>query len=327
MYIKKFVTFSLILLLLNLNISYAENWVTITAENGKSADLDLDSIKMAVDTVEYDIKTEYDNYIYINTMSTELYKEGLPTAVAERTKYKDTISGSSIIEKEKIQKRDYRELKSGTLQSEIFDVLSKELSKRSFSQGKSTWNKYLKKQRKQIYKEWSPHKDYWNNTIRYITPFDTNTVVLEVNKDGTIKEKYNDNGVLRDLKMLDALPKDYTAETFQLNVNMNHYKYAGAKMYTEEPAVRQISPISSEVTIAKNQRPPVIGHIEFGLLWLNKKIYDINQWIPDPPDNGLLCLLGFPFVLTVWVGSIGGILMTGILCLLTGVGPDDLFRK
>ena len=99
MYIKKFVTFSLILLLLNLNISYAENWVTITAENGKSADLDLDSIKMAVDTVEYDIKTEYDNYIYINTMSTELYKEGLPTAVAERTKYKDTISGSSIIEK------------------------------------------------------------------------------------------------------------------------------------------------------------------------------------------------------------------------------------
>lgn len=324
MIIRRIIAGLLVIFFLNLDSAYAQNLVTITAENGKSANLDLDSIKMAVDTVEYDILTDDDGYVYVNKMSTELYKEWTPTAVVERKKYKGSISEDNLVTTEKISKRDYRQLKQGTLQAEIYDVLSKELEEKSFSQGKSTWNKYLKKQRKSIYKAWKPHKDYWDENSDYITPVNHTNVLLTVDKDGKIKDKQNDNGILWDLSQLDSLPEDYTAETFQLNVKMNYYKYAGAKMYTPKPAVKQISPVRSEVTIAKNQRPPVIGHLQFGLLWLNNKVSAFDDWIPSPPDNGIICLLAFPVVLLVCVGCIVGEIITTILCMLSGVSLDDI---
>lgn len=346
--IKKITTLFLAIFILNMNFVYAYNSVTVTAENGKSADLDLDSIKMAVDTVEYDIITELDGYTYVNKMSTELYKEGTPTAVVERRKYKGSISDGNLSENEKIKNRNYRVLKSGTLQSEIFDVLSKELGKKNFSKGKTTWNKYLKKQRKQIQKAWEPHKDNWDKPDGYVTPStiqnlesikdfrDWNAggitpvrhdnVQLTINKDGSIKEKINDRGEFWNLTQLDALPEDYTAETFKLDVKMNYYKYAGAKIYTPKPLVKQISPVRSEITIAKNQRPPVIGHIQFGLLRAFKKFNNMDKLIPDPPDNGFLCLLGFPFVLVAGAGIIAGWIVTGLLCLLTGVSVEDMLN-
>jgi len=290
MKIRKIITGLLLTAFLNINLAYAENWVTITAENGKSADLDLDSVQMSVDAVEYVIKTENDNCIYINKMSSELYKEGSPTAVIERAKYKDDIK----VADEKIQKRTYKELKSGTLQAEIFDVLSKELDKKTFTQGKTTWKKYLKKQRKTLQKSWKPYKNVWN-AEKESTPVNYNNLVLTVAKDGTIEEKLNDNGTLNGLVKLDSLPEDYAADTFQLKVKMNHYKYVGAKIHTSKPVIKQTSPVSAEITVAKNQRPIILGHLEYGLRAIGSAIGEFlyNVFTSDVWDKI------FEFVLTL----------------------------
>lgn len=320
--IKKVIALFLIFFLLNVNFAYAENWVTITAENGKSADLDLDSIQMAIDTVEYNTRTQNDEYIYINKMSTELYKEGIPTAVIERSKYKNDLSENNKISDEKIEIRDYRVLKPGTLQSEIFDVLSKELTKKKFTRGKSTWNKYLKRQRKDIYEKWEPSGNYFNSVSSFASPVYINRVILTVDKDGIIQNKQNDyDSVLTDLSVIEPLPDDYTAETFQLDVKMNYYKYAGAKMNTKKPVVKQISPVHSEITIAKNKRPPVIGQIQLFFLWCFKKIKQLT--LPDAPDN-ILCLVYLPFAIAGIAVYATGIIISGIFCFLSGVDMDDL---
>ncbi len=317
--IKKVVSISLIIFLLNVNFAFAENWVTITAENGKSADLDLDSIQMVIDTVEYNIRTQNDNYIYINKMSTELYKEGIPTAVVERSKYKNNLSDNNKISDEKVEIRDYRVVKSGTLQSEIFDVLSKELDKKDFTQGKSTWNKYLKRQRKEISKKWKPYGNYFGSDSNSTSPVYINNVILTVDKNGIIKSKqYDNHSFLNDLSVIEPLPENYTAETFQLDVKMNYYKYAGAKLNTKKPVVKQISPVHSEITIAKNKRPPILGHIQLGLLWCFKKLDNLRLF--ESSDNLILCLIKIPFELcriTVQV-------VCSIFCLISGVDMDDL---
>ena len=321
--LKKILSIMLIILFFNTNYAFAENWVTITAENGKSADLDLDSIQMVLDTVEYNIKTENKDYIYINKMSTELYKAGIPTAVIERTQYKNSISEDNQISHENISNRDYRVVKSGTLQAEIFDVLSKELDKKNFTQGKSTWNKYLKRQRKQIYKHWKPQGKYWNTYSEYTSPVYFDETLLIVDKNGIIKNRQYNNSSLPELTVIEPLPEDYTAETFQLGVKMNYYKYAGAKINTKKPVVKQISPVRSEITIAKNKRPPIIGHIELGLLWFHKKVKSIQEWSPEPPDNALV-LLEFPLIMVTCLGGLIFEVCTGLLCLISGVSMDDL---
>lgn len=319
---KKIISITLIMFLLNINFAYAENWVTITAENGKSADLDLDSIQMAVDTVEYDIRTQNNDFIYINKMSTELYKEGIPTAVIERSKYKNDLSENNKISDEKIDIRDYRILKSGTLQAEIFDVLSKELDKKSFTHGKSTWNKYLKRQRKEIYKHWKPYGNYWNTYSNSTSPVYFDDVLLIVDKNGIIQRKEHDRRSLPELSVIEPLPEDYTAETFQLDVKMNYYKYAGAKLNTKKPVVKQISPVRSEITISKNKRPPVLGHIQLGFLWCYKKLDNFK--LPEPPDNGVLCLIGLPFAIAGFICGLAGQIVCGIFCFISGVDMNDL---
>ena len=135
---KRIIATILLLLFCNMNSVYAENWVTITAENGKSADLDLDSIEMVVNAVEYDIRTTFNNTVFVNKLSTELYKDGTPTAVIHRKKYKNSISSSNLLTEEKITQRDYKIVKNGTLQAEIFDILSKKLEEKNFNKGHKT---------------------------------------------------------------------------------------------------------------------------------------------------------------------------------------------
>ena len=264
MNIKKLTALFLTILLFNVNIVYAQNWVTITAENGKSADLDLDSVKMAVDTVEYDIRIITEDYIYINRMSTELYKNNTPTAVILKNKY--NIDGSELITTEKDQDREYRDLKPGTLQAEIFDVLSKQIDEKMFIKGKKTWSKYLKKQRKIITNDWNTSYIYFP-ARKDGTPMYRQIFEIRVDSEGYLIDPPSRFNKIK----LDALPDDYTNDYFDLTVAVNYYKYAGKSIYTEKPYIAQTSPTSAEISIAKNSRPPVIGHIEFGILYTMDK--------------------------------------------------------
>ena len=315
--LTKVIATFLIILMMNMNC-YAVNWVTITAENGKSGDLNLDSIKMAVDTVEYDIKVIQNDYTYINRFSTELYEDGTPTALISSKKYK----GDTLVSSEVYKERNYRTLKAGTLQAEIFDVLSKELSEKTFNDGQNSWEKYLNKQRKLIQQKWHPgsfknlSKKNINNTL-YTTPVYISTVSLKIDKDGNIQEKYTDDYYLNEVSKLDPLPDGYTGETFDLSINMNYYKYAGAKTKTQKPLVKQHTPTKATVTIAKNNRPPVIGHISLGLMKALK-----TEWM-DVCDN-MPFLLQLLLIIPIAIGEIAIKIPLCILYLITGGDYDDI---
>lgn len=318
---KKLISAILITLLINMNVVYAENWVTITSENGKSADLDLDSVHMAIDAVEYNIRTQKGDYVYINKMSTELYKEGLPTAAIERAKYKNNTLEENKIENEKFKTREYKSINSGTLQAEIFDVLSKELDKKTFTQGQGIWDKYLKRQRKIVSKNWKPSKYRFEKT-EFITPVYINNESIIVDKDGIVKDvKYAPNYMDELFSThIEQLPEGYTADTFQIDVNMNYYKYAGAKLLAPKQKVKQISPTHAQISISKNHRPPVVGHIEYGLLGLFKKISNVFENILPNTNNVFICFLSIPLCVMV----ITGIVSMFIICILFGVSPDDM---
>lgn len=325
--IKKIFATFLVLLTVNMPC-FAVNWVTITAENGKSGDLDLDSIKMAVDTVEYDIKVIQNEFTYVNRFSTELYEEGTPTALISSKKYKNNIEVSSEIYKD----RNYRELKSGTLQSEIFDVLSKDLSEKNFSKGQNTWDKYLKKQRKAIQKQWKPRsfKDYNSYYVSEYKdePVYSNNVELEVAKDGTIVKRTSDDysNQLYEVRKIDPLPDGYTGETFNLNVDMKCYKYAGSKIYNKGEKVTKPLPTSSNMKIAKNSRPPVLGHIQFGLLKTIKGVNGATEksFNAMSKSDPLVGLVELPVVLGMGVVALATDIACGLMFILVGGDVGDL---
>lgn len=325
--LTKIIATFLIVLTINMPC-FAVNWVTITAENGKSGDLDLDSIKMAVDTVEYDIKVTQNEYTYINRFSTELYEEGTPTALISSKKYKNDVEVSSEIYKD----RNYRELKPGTLQAEIFDVLSKDLSEKTFNKGQNTWDKYLKKQRKAIQNQWKPRKfkDYNSSYISTYKnePVYSNHVELDVAKDGSIVNRSSNDyySQLYEVRKLDPLPSEYTGETFKLNVDMKCYKYAGSKIYNKGEKVTKLEPTSSNIKISKNSKPPVLGHIQFGLLRTVKGANGLADKSVNHMTSGdpLVGLLELPVVLGAMALAIATDISCGLLFMIVGGDFDDL---
>ena len=326
---RKLIALILVFMISFLNVSYAANWVTITAENGKQADLDLDSVKMALNTVEYDIKFEQNGNVFINRLSSELYKEDTPTAVIMRGEYKD----GAWVNSENVTDKNWKPLKQGTLQAEIFDVLSKELEQKSFSKGQDAMDKYLKKQRKNILSRWNPkskkfkYYDPSRIVMSSYSPMYYNTVRLDIDKNGIIsdRESYDSANKLWDVRSLDELPNGYSDEVFKLNVDMKYYKYVGCSKENRKPIIKQ-SPVEATVTVAKNSRPPVLGHIQYGFLYCYKKTTKISEVLFENKNFPFLVdLIYFPIAL---VGSITvplvGWAVFGILFPLSGGDFEDL---
>ncbi len=307
---KKILSTLLILLMMNTSC-FAENWVTITAENGKSADLDLDSLNVVLDTVEYDIKMEKENTTFIHRFSTDLYKEGTPTAIISAVKLENNVKTPIQVEN-----RVYRNLKQGTLQSEIYDVLSKELSEKEFNKGKNTWSKYLKKQQRLMTEQLNPG-DFKKLNSRFVnktesaTPIYRSNIELQIDKYGTVVNRKTDDYYLQEVKKLDSLPADYSGKTYTVEVEMNYYKYVGAKTKTAKPTIIQNSPSKATVKISKNSRPPVFGHIQYGLLATYKACND------SLGSNSGLSILLIPVTLS-------GIIVSSISFLIFGGDVDDL---
>lgn len=316
---KKLIAITLVILMVT-NTSYAYNLVTITAENGKSADLDLDSIKMGVDTVEYTIYFVQDDKMYSSQFSSELYKEGNPTAIIHRTQW--NTDGLTV--SESVKRREYKPLKPGTLHAEIFEVLSKNLKEKQFSQGEEDWNKYLKKQKKYILKVWKPMKiedcvcDYEGYNAVY-----NNFEYLDVHKDGRINSKELDDGT-----KLDKLPENYPEETFTITVVYKNYKYMGARKHNKKP-IEKNRPDIATIYVAKNSRPIIIGPIQYGLLNCYHKMTKYGKsTILDTSAPFLIKLVWFPVELVgCIVVPVVGFIFFGALFAITGGDTADLSIK
>ena len=290
---KKTLSVFLILLITNLP-SYAANWITITAENGQSADLDLDSIRMSIYTVEYKIRITDGDISYINSFSTELYKEGTPTAVISSVVYAD----GEQIDEEVYHDYNYRSLEEGSLQAEIFDVLSKNLPAGEFNQRQTKWTNYLNRQQKSLQKTWKPEK-FKNMKKECITDDGEQQVYvcntyIETDKNGNILTQYSSN--MKDLikiKKIEPLPEEYNQKTFTLTINKNYYKYKGATK-TKKPLVIQTSPNSATVKISKNSRPFILGHIQYALLKSIKKLDTVYKGEAFSKKPVILELLTLP---------------------------------
>lgn len=299
--------------------SCAENWLTITAESGVSADLDLDSVKMSVYSVEYNIRIKKEDITYINRFSTQLHKYGTPTAVISSAVYAD---GEKIDERF-FENYDYKNLEDGSFQAEIFDVLSKTISVKNFSRGQTKWINYLNRQQKIIQENWEPD-DFKNMDKDFITTDEYNPVyvrdtVILTDKNGKVISKYSSGTDDLKIKTIEPLPEGYNQETFTLTVNKNYYKYKGASK-TKKPLVIETSPNSATVKISKNSRPFIFGHIQYALLWSIKKLDYLfkGEYYPDCP--WYLGLFLFPVGVVTTVG--GGVAYVSVILLFGLIGGD-----
>ncbi|MCR5266457.1 MAG: hypothetical protein K6E29_07680 [Cyanobacteria bacterium RUI128] len=303
MNIKKIIATILLIVFCNMNVAYAENWVLISAENGKFAGLDLDSIDVWLDTVEYDISTVNGDVTYINRFSTELYKDKTPTAVIKTTKF---VKGKEV-SSETVKERKYRELKSGTLQAEIYDVISKKINEEDFAKVKKVRNKYLKNQRRYVSRRWI----FYDRDKARLAKDAYHTATFDINKKGEIVSMDYKNAsalMVSKIEKFDPLPKDYISDTYSLKVQMFTYKYAGAKYKTPKPYYMQLSPTSGEITVARNSSLPVLGLIRQGILNMfnfGTEMIDYDLDLTGRTKN-LLCLLAIPIdiVMDIFMGRV-----------------------
>ena len=102
--------------------------------------------------------------------------------------------------------------------------------------------------------------------------------------------------------------------------DLEYETYTGATK-TEKPLVIQTSPDSATVKISKNSRPPVFGHIQYGLLCAIKKLeilYKGDYFSNCPTIFGLL------FVPLGIVTTIGGALVCSFVILFFAIMGGDI---
>ena len=101
---------------------------------------------------------------------------------------------------------------------------------------------------------------------------------------------------------------------------MKYYKYAGAKKFTKKPVITKTSPNSASIKIAKNSRPPVFGHIQYGLLATNNKI---GYFYKGDFIDGLPLIL-LPVVFVAGIFGIVAWIACNLLFVIFGGDIDDL---
>lgn len=301
--IKKFFAFLLIILLLPVSPVFAKasadnvpNWVKVVSDNGETVDLNLNSIVIALDTVEYEIKTEKDDdgFFFVRRFSTELYNPEMPTAILSSVKYKDEISEENLIERDVYTDLDYKPAVDGTLSAEVFSVLSKRLNASAFAAGERTMKKYLNRQYKNVKKQWKTrhYKDYSRNEARHLPTgsqanvYFEDAISLKLNREGEVisRKSEDPNSLHVEISEFPPLPEGYSGETYNLNLKLRCYKYYGAEKYTADKVkVIKENPNTGSLIMAKNHFPPVVGPMLLGVVKFSNALMKPIDFFSDHP--------------------------------------------
>lgn len=230
------------------SVCFAEIWIPVQATNGKSVELNLNSIEKQDNVIRYDLKQNKQDKIIINRLETDFVHK--QTAILNESIYKsdeDTYTLSKRIGFEDYSKqKKYYEIKEGTLNEALYNFMILSIDTPTLDSS-INWEKYFNKQQKKMQKYWHPNtmlcKHYpKERAIAFVT--------LVVNKNGDIeyrgyqnltntRSKYNDfnnrfeqeiDKVFQKVPKFKPLPKEYKGDKVVLIIKFEYsYKY-DAKM-------------------------------------------------------------------------------------------------
>lgn len=225
-------------------ICYAENWIPIQAKNGKSVELNLNSIEKQGDVVSYDLKQNKQDKIIINRLETDFAQK--QTTILNESIYKtdeDAYALNKRVGFEDYSKhKKYHEIKEGTLNETLYNFLTLSVETPTLDSN-INWKKYFNKQQRKMQKYWHP------NTMQckhYPKERAVAFVTLIVDRNGNIEyrgyqnltnaaSKYKDfnnrfeqeiDKVFQKVPKLKPLPKEYKGDRIVLIMKFEYsYKH------------------------------------------------------------------------------------------------------
>lgn len=240
MKIKNILASLLIFILITTNCTFAANWIPIKADNGKVAEIDIDSLEKHNSTVKYKIKqTKLENDVIYN-MITDCNNK--TTAILNMTIYKD---GKQIGFEDYSKAVKYAPIKLGTLNWSAYKIITLANNAPALNVDKAVWEKYFKKQQKKIQKNWHPNLMTANHypkerAIAYMTlVLDKNGNIVKRSYQNTTntKAKYDkfNNRLKQEIEKpfdkikFDPLPAEYKEENLIVIMKFEYSMEGDAK--------------------------------------------------------------------------------------------------
>ena len=251
----------LILLVVFFSISpvFASNWIPVESSDGKVAEIDFDSISKKQNTLMYEVKlsTAYNYYTITKFLIDTLNKT---YAQVSTTSYENGRK-KAFTEAKTLQ---YKQIKSGSLQDELYKTVSLLVGCSSNSIDKSTLEKYVKEQQKKIDKYWHPNNyDLSLATTQNLSVTLESYVTLILDKQGNIiSYGYKDtpglfsttleddikNIIFTKIGKFDNLPNSFTGDKLILFIK---FYYSEINTIKNNISINNNCSVSY-ITIAKN---------------------------------------------------------------------------
>ena len=191
--IKKVLLYVSIILLFSINQVMAENWIPIQANNGKTAEFDIDSFVITNNIVKYRVKQTTMEDERISNLITNLSNKTSAICDIEIIDYTGKRKFESYANNLK-----YVPIKEGSLNQALYQFLIylKESNISNISSNKEL-QKYIAKLQKKIQRSWHP-----NNVLGYSHPKKKAIayVTLVVDKNGNIISRSYQNNTNKDKK-------------------------------------------------------------------------------------------------------------------------------
>lgn len=189
--VKKFLLYILIIFLFSANQIMAENWIPIQANNGKTAEFDIDSFVINNNIAKYKVKqTTIDDERTFNMVTNLSYKTSAiyDMSIVDYTGKRKFENYSNNLK--------YLPIKEGSLNQALYRFLLylKESNISNISNNKEL-QKYISKLQKKIQRSWHP-----NNVLGYSHPKKKAIayVTLVVDKNGNIVSRSYQNNTNKD---------------------------------------------------------------------------------------------------------------------------------
>lgn len=179
--IKIFITVLIISIISFMNKAMAANWMSVKANNGRVAEINISSFKKNGSLIEYEIKQNRLDDEIIYKMITDY--DSKSTAILNMSIYND---GKQVGFEDFSKHVKYNRIKEGTLNDSVYQVLLLVKEAPALSIDSKVWDKYFNKYQSKLQRNWHPNTMQCSHypkerAVAYVT--------LIIGKDGNILYK------------------------------------------------------------------------------------------------------------------------------------------
>lgn len=253
--IKNIIATFIVFTMLTSNTVFAfDEYFKINNPSNKTINVNLSTVEIKGDTVNFSTKRLKDNGEYIiSRMSINTVEK---TAKLLKMDVFDK-KGTSLSSKDFSDKNSFKPIKDGTLMADLYDIaITLKLSSETFVENSNVWNKYFKNLGKKITKHYHPNILRWkqglsteNKFVSVIVLVDKSGKVLSYGYENHYPVKYKDfddkfkkhvdNIFLKDDKFFPQLPKEYNGDKIIMKFRICYTQNAEYKTFTKQYSTKK----------------------------------------------------------------------------------------